>query len=194
MGATPELPKRHKKSRHLSIKRVGIRLDMTPMVDVAFLLLTFFMITTTFRRPQTIEITLPKESLKRKEFKVLESNILQLAVNRNQDIFYKAGSDSVKPVGSEKLQSLFIDQSERNLSQNEGATFKDRYKLIVVVKLDPKSQYEMLVKILDDLNLAIDSLNSKHRLLEPQLSLLPRFTVTRLQESDPIWMKTLIKQ
>ena len=37
-------------------RRVGVRIDMTPMVDVAFLLLIFFMVTTVFRTPQALEI------------------------------------------------------------------------------------------------------------------------------------------
>src|SRR5215510_12733698 len=46
-------------------RRVGIRIDMTPMVDVAFLLLIFFMVTTVFRTPQALEINLPpKEDVK----------------------------------------------------------------------------------------------------------------------------------
>jgi biopolymer transport protein ExbD len=41
--------------------RPGIRIDMTPMVDIAFLLLVFFMVTTVFRLPQAMEINLPPE-------------------------------------------------------------------------------------------------------------------------------------
>ncbi len=40
-------------------KRVGVKLDMTPMVDVAFLLLTFFMLTTTFKPQEDVEILVP---------------------------------------------------------------------------------------------------------------------------------------
>jgi len=47
-------------------KRIGVRIDMTPMVDVAFLLLTFFMLTTTMNKPQTMEINLPPADAKRK--------------------------------------------------------------------------------------------------------------------------------
>ena len=52
---------------------------MTPLVDVAFLLLTFFMFTTTMMRPQTMEINLPPD----KEVKVemAESNLLTLRIN-----------------------------------------------------------------------------------------------------------------
>lgn len=157
------------------------------MVDVAFLLLTFFMVTTAFRRPQTIEITLPKEALKRREIQVQESNILQIAVTERHELFFKSGGDALKPTDPNNLFELFIDESERNLKRNEGAAFKDRYRLIVVVKLEPKCRYEMLVHILDDLNQAVDSLNTRHRLSDPGEQLFPRFTITRLTERDPLW-------
>ena len=39
--------------------RIGIKIDMTPMVDVAFLLLTFFMLTTQFRPPEDVSVIIP---------------------------------------------------------------------------------------------------------------------------------------
>ena len=45
-------------------RRIGISIDMTPMVDVAFLLLIFFMVTTVFRTPKALEINLPPKDLK----------------------------------------------------------------------------------------------------------------------------------
>ena len=53
-------PRSAKKGRRHS-KRIGFHLDMTPMVDVAFLLLTFFMLTTTFSKSNTMEITQTKK-------------------------------------------------------------------------------------------------------------------------------------
>src|SRR5258706_12174119 len=68
MGAvdTPERRNSKKKGINLQRKkrRVGIRIDMTPMVDVAFLLLIFFMVTTVFRTPKALEINLPPKDLK----------------------------------------------------------------------------------------------------------------------------------
>ena len=54
-------------------KRIGIAIDMTPLVDVAFLLLIFFMTTTQFQPPEKEKITLPKSA---SEFKKPESNII----------------------------------------------------------------------------------------------------------------------
>lgn len=60
-------------------KRVGIAIDMTPLVDVAFLLLIFFMTTTQFQPPEKEKITLPVSS---SEFKKPESNIITVNVTR----------------------------------------------------------------------------------------------------------------
>ena len=60
-------------------KRVGIAIDMTPLVDVAFLLLIFFMTTTQFQPPENEKITLPVSA---SEFKKPESNIITVNVTR----------------------------------------------------------------------------------------------------------------
>ena len=54
--AEKETKKKGKKKRR---KKMSTRVDMTPMVDLGFLLITFFMLTTTFSKPQTMEINLP---------------------------------------------------------------------------------------------------------------------------------------
>jgi biopolymer transport protein ExbD len=51
----------HKKGGKVRAKKASTKIDMTPMVDLAFLLLTFFMLTTTFNKPQTMEITMPEK-------------------------------------------------------------------------------------------------------------------------------------
>ena len=65
MGAvdTPERKTKGKKGKNVKRpkRRLGIRIDMTPMVDVAFLLLIFFMVTSVFRTPQALEINLPPD-------------------------------------------------------------------------------------------------------------------------------------
>ena len=55
--------------------RVGVRIDMTPMVDIAFLLLIFFMVTTVFRRPLAMEVNMPDPGAK---VEVPESNVLTI--------------------------------------------------------------------------------------------------------------------
>ena len=72
-------------------RRVGIRIDMTPMVDVAFLLLIFFMVTTVFRLPQAMELNLPPKDA---EVDVAESSVLMLYVYEDgKNVFRDDKSD-----------------------------------------------------------------------------------------------------
>src|SRR5262245_2287644 len=62
---------------HKKPKRIGISIDMTPMVDVAFLLLIFFMTTTQFKPPERDKIELPKSS---SELKAPQSQIISISI------------------------------------------------------------------------------------------------------------------
>jgi len=126
-------------------KRVGVRIDMTPMVDVAFLLLTFFMLTTTMNKPQTMEINLPPGG---QTAEVAESNLLTLRVTDDFRIFWNIGTS--KPVavdGSDKKAKL-IALGKLLKEQNSANP-----KLITLVKVDGKAKYIDMVDVMDELNL-----------------------------------------
>src|SRR2546425_5325825 len=93
MGAvdTPERKAGKSKAKgfHRPKRRVGIRIDMTPMVDVAFLLLIFFMVTTVFRTPKALEINLPPKDIKQE---VRESNTMTLRVLADGRLYWKRGA------------------------------------------------------------------------------------------------------
>lgn len=67
-----ERSKRGKASKRKKMKRVGFHLDMTPLVDITFLLLTFFMFTTTMAAPQVMEMSIPPEREENVEVKMSE--------------------------------------------------------------------------------------------------------------------------
>jgi biopolymer transport protein ExbD len=71
------MPK-HKKAR------LGTRIDMTPMVDVAMLLLTFFMMTTQFKPPEDVDVIIPASH---SEFKLPESHIMMIYVTKEGKIY-----------------------------------------------------------------------------------------------------------
>jgi biopolymer transport protein ExbD len=64
--------------------RVGIKMDMTPMVDVAFLLLTFFMLTTQFKPQEDVEIQLPSSH---SAIKLPESDVMMISVTQDGKIY-----------------------------------------------------------------------------------------------------------
>jgi len=119
-------------------RRLGTRIDMTPLVDVAFLLLTFFMFTTSMSRPQTMEINLPPDANVKVE--IAESNLLTLRINEKGDIFYSIGIESAKKIEHKDLRAFLRDKASTNP------------KLIVLVKVDRMGKYETMVNIIDELN------------------------------------------
>lgn len=89
--------KKHKKVR---AKKSSTHMDMTPMVDLAFLLLTFFMLTTTFSKPKTMEINMPvKPDKPEEEQKIKESQALTILLSAgNKIVWYTGlGDDPAKP-------------------------------------------------------------------------------------------------
>ncbi len=128
-----------KGKRKKTKKRLNIRIDMTPMVDVAFLLLTFFMLTTVLRKQQTLEINLPPDN--KVNVEIAESNLMQLYVNESNKIFWAIGTELPKPV-------------DGNLTKFFTQKLKENPKLVVLIKMDRKSKFHMMVDIIDQLNLA----------------------------------------
>src|SRR5205809_655701 len=82
----------HKKGGKVRSKKTSTRIDMTPMVDLAFLLLTFFILTTTLQKPQTMEITMP-EKLKKEDVQteVNEKKVLTIVLGSNDKAFWYVG-------------------------------------------------------------------------------------------------------
>jgi biopolymer transport protein ExbD len=132
--------RRHAKGKkRKKARRVGIRIDMTPLVDIAFLLLTFFMLTTSMSRPQTMEINLPPEDVK---VEIAESNLLTLRVNEKGQIFWSIGIESPKKIEFTDLRAFLAERSATNP------------KLVTLVKVAREGKYDMMVNMMDELNLA----------------------------------------
>ena len=129
---------KHQK-KHKKKGRLGIRIDMTPMVDVAFLLLTFFMLTTVFSKPQTMELNLPPSDT---PVEVAESNLLILRVASDGTIFWNMGVEKPQPITFAELRPLLLERSRSNP------------RLITLLKVDREGTYTMMVDIMDELNLA----------------------------------------
>jgi biopolymer transport protein ExbD len=83
--------KKHKKVR---AKKSSTHIDMTPMVDLAFLLLTFFMLTTTFSKPKTMDITMPVKDVKEEEKqKIAASQTMSVLLTENNKVIWYMGVD-----------------------------------------------------------------------------------------------------
>ena len=123
---------------------------MTPMVDVAFLLLTFFMLTTTFSKSNTMEINTPPEKL---EVKVAENNVMTMRIAGDGMAYCSIGNDAPKRIplyDPNDTRQLSMSTQLRTLLKQQTAA---NQKLVIVVKLSDKAKYKQLVDIIDELNL-----------------------------------------
>lgn len=117
-------------------RRVGVRIDMTPMVDIAFLLLIFFMVTTVFRQPQAMEVNLPPKDAK---VEVAQSNVMTVYVDAENRIFYRMADLPLQRIQFKDLQQTFKDETRNNP------------ELIILVKLHRKAKYKDMVDMMDEL-------------------------------------------
>jgi len=159
-GAAPEPRKHGRAKKRKKSRRLGIRIDMTPLVDVAFLLLTFFMLTTSMARPQTMEINLPPDMEVKVE--IAESNLLTLRIDDKSNAFWNFGIEAPVKIEFQDLRNFLREKNQSNP------------KLVTLVKIDRKGKYETMVNIMDELNLANITRFSLAPLLETDKALLAK--------------------
>ena len=112
---------------------------MTPMVDVAFLLLIFFMVTTVFRTPQALEINLPPDE--NVKIEIAESKVLSVRVLPDDRTYWKRGTDPWARTDISGLTTVFKN-------------YKGNKELVVVIKIDRDAKFNNMVHIIDELDLA----------------------------------------
>ncbi len=135
--ADVEVAEVRKKGGRKKKRRLAIHIDMTPMVDVSLLLLTFFMLTTAFNRPQAMEINLPPSDTK---VEVAETNLMTLLVTPDGSIYYHIGTKPPQKVEWKDFRNLIINSNKANS------------RLITLIKVSRKAKYQDMINILDELN------------------------------------------
>lgn len=140
-------------------KKLPTRVDFTPMVDLGFLLITFFMLATTLSKPQAMELNVPaKDEEDDSEKPVTKaSKTLTLILGENDTLFYY-----LFPTGNEdEPETNFIDFSvPKNLEpiiydrQNfVEKHFGDKEELVVLIKAMSSAKYKNMVNILDEMSI-----------------------------------------
>ena len=141
------LSRQHKKST---------KVDLTPMVDLGFLLVTFFFVTTTWARPGTFKIILPANGDSTHAVETASISLIPLAGN---SIFYYEGSLASAILSGEfgkvdySLQQGIGNIIRRKQSAlDKNPKFKEgRKELVVIIKPTAKSSFANIVKTLDEM-------------------------------------------
>jgi biopolymer transport protein ExbD len=138
-----------KKGGKKRAKKQSTKIDMTPMVDLGFLLLTFFILTTTFAKPQTMEINMPVKTDKEEEqSKLKASNALTLLLGENDKIYWYAGLPDA-PTAPGVQVTDFSAKGVRKILLDR----KSNPKLTVLIKPMKESRYKNMVDVLDEMNI-----------------------------------------
>jgi biopolymer transport protein ExbD len=133
-----------KKDGKVRSKKSSTKIDMTPMVDLAFLLLTFFMLTTTFNKPQTMEVTMPeKPKEEEKQPLVNEKHVLTVVLDEQDKVYWYVGITDPKVSLTD-----FSAAGIRKVLTEKNAEIKD---MIVLIKPSDRSKYKNVVDILDEM-------------------------------------------
>ncbi|MCX2741355.1 ExbD/TolR family protein [Pontibacter anaerobius] len=153
-------------------KRSSTKIDMTPLVDLAALLITFFMLTTTFNKPQTMEINMPVDPENKEEQIALKaSNALTIILGDDDEIYYYFGLADDNP---ELLESSYAADGIRKVLISPRVKSND--KMTVMVKPMEGSRYKNMVDILDELKITdtkkfalVDIADADKKLVEEQI-------------------------
>jgi len=132
--------------------RIGISIDMTPMVDVAFLLLIFFMTTTQFKPPDQDKIALPESN---SELKTPETGIITVVVTAPKPPASVSQVKLVYQKGGEKVeQPVNVDNLVEDLTNWLKDARRAQPTARMVIKMDKDAQFGVMADMMDALQAA----------------------------------------
>jgi biopolymer transport protein ExbD len=159
-------------------KKLSTRVDMTPMVDLGFLLITFFIFTATMSSPTTMDLNMPKDTDKKDEQnQAKQSGALTILLGKDNHIYYYEGilddkGAGFKSTNFKEIRNIILNKKKDVISRyvpgpedNEiidkakkrGDPFwKDAAKdkdFVVVIKPDAEATYKNTVDILDEMTI-----------------------------------------
>ncbi|HRO84344.1 MAG TPA: biopolymer transporter ExbD [Niabella sp.] len=155
-------------------KKLNTRVDMTPFVDIGFLLITFFIFTATMSAPTTMDLNMPKDTDKKdEETKVKQSGALNILLGKENSLFYYEGE--LDPTGAnfksatfKEIRDVIINKKKEVVdkyvsdpaceaeAKAKGKTVDDYCKqkdFFVIIKPTDDAVYKNVVDILDEMTI-----------------------------------------
>lgn len=127
-------------------KKLSTRVDLTPMCDLGFLLITFFIFTTTMSQPTAMKLFLPKDVKNPDEQnKVKESAVLTIMPAKDNRVYYYEGLDpsKIQPSDFKAIRDVILDKQRRT----------DPKDFMVIIKPDKDATYKNTVDMLDEMTI-----------------------------------------
>jgi len=134
-------------------KKSSTRVDLTAMVDLAFLLITFFMLTTTLLKPKAMDLVMPDKDEKNDQLPVPATRTMTILLGANDKVEWFIGlpgdsQPTTDNFGPDGLRKALIENNKKVKATHGGQD------MIVIVKPSDHSNYNNLVSVLDEMNIA----------------------------------------
>jgi biopolymer transport protein ExbD len=147
-------------------KKMSTRVDLTPMVDLAFLLITFFMLTTTLNKPHAMQLNMPKKAdTEEEKQEVLDCQVMSVLIDTLDQVWYYEGlkvaglqktTFATKPGDStttEKNIETVIRAMIKKVPRDCPPTVKGPREAIVLIKMLKGARYQNMVDILNEMDI-----------------------------------------
>lgn len=148
------------KGKKVRSKKMNPGVDLTAMVDLAFLLITFFMLTTTLSKPQSMPLAMPdknKEQPKDDITKIPEERMMTILIGKDNKVLWYMGkfdTPTIPPTetvfGKNGIRQALLKNVKlgKAYAEKEG---KPEQGLVVNIKASDKANYKNLVDMLDEM-------------------------------------------
>jgi biopolymer transport protein ExbD len=190
----------HKKGRGVKkAKKLSTRVDMTPMVDLGFLLITFFVFTATMSSPTTLDLNMPKDIKDQKDqTEAKESGVLSIMLGKGDQVYYYEGKLEVgagvnnfkqttfkgirdeiinkkKEVMAKHVHDATCEKTQQKAKEKGDPDWKDACldrDFVVIIKPDKDATYKNTVDILDEMTINQVKIYAMVKILDQEYQLI----------------------
>jgi biopolymer transport protein ExbD len=137
-------------------KKLSTRVDLTPMVDLGFLLITFFVFTTTMAKPTVMKMNEPKDDTPPEEqMKVKESAVMTILLGKQDQVYYYYGTLTAEGASEQFKSTDFKNIGKLILEKRNSVPDGDKSKsdLMYIIKADKESKFKNVIDLLDEMNI-----------------------------------------
>lgn len=159
-------------------KKLSTRVDLTPMVDLGFLLITFFVFTTTMSKPTAMNMNEPKDDPDN-QLKVKNSGAMTILLGKNDHVFYYMGELTGEGASEQFKSSTFKEIRQVILDKKNATPIGD---LMYIIKADNESTFKNAIDILDEM--AINAVPPGHY-AEVDINPVEQMLIQKTEEANP---------
>ena len=150
-------------------QKMPVRVDLTAMVDLAFLLITFFMLTTSLQKPRRMELNMPVDAPPQP---YAENTTMSICLGAKNKAVYYLGMPE-KPVTTPQVVNYGKDVRIAILDMTKRVFAKTGKTMSLIIKPAEHSKYENLVDVLDEAN----------------ITKVPSYAIAKITASDVNFLK-----